>query len=107
MGTVGKDLPPGDQPQPQRADSHTHFASLYLLPLGRLEQAIEQLQIAERNDPLAPEVHSWLGEALEDAGRDEEAINSCEKLSPEQTSRGRCIYGAKCAWVEPVRWPSS
>jgi TolB-like protein len=46
--------------QPQRANSHTHFASLYLLPLGRLEEAIAQLRIAERNDPLAPEVHYFL-----------------------------------------------
>jgi len=81
--------------QPQRADSHTHFASLYLLPLGRLDEAIEQLQIAERNDPLAPEVHFWLGDALADAGRDEEAIKTCEKLPPENLSRGRCIYGAQ------------
>ena len=81
--------------QPQRADSHTHFAAFYLLPLGRLEEAIEQLQIAERSDPLASEVHFWLGDALEDAGRDEDAIKSCEKLPPERPMRGRCIYGAQ------------
>src|SRR5262245_49811822 len=81
--------------QPQRADSHTHFASLYLLPLGRLEDAIEQLQIAERNDPLAAEVHFFLGDALEDAGRDQEAIKACEKLPPENSNRGRCIFEAQ------------
>jgi hypothetical protein len=81
--------------QPQRADSHTDFASLYLLPLGRLEEAIEQLRIAERNDPLAPEVHFWLGDALEDAGRDEEGIKVCEKLPPEHRMRGGCITEAQ------------
>jgi TolB-like protein len=81
--------------QPQRADSHTHYASWYLLPLGRLDDAIEQLRIGERNDPLAPEVHFWLGDALQDAGRDEEAVQSCEKLPSENTLRGRCIYEAQ------------
>jgi tetratricopeptide (TPR) repeat protein len=78
--------------QPQRANSHTHFASLYLLPLGRLEEAIAQLRIAERNDPLAPEVHYFLWDALADAGRFEEAAKSCEKLPPEQSSKNRCTF---------------
>ena len=78
--------------QPQRANSHTHFASLYLLPLGRLEEAIQQLRIAERSDPLAPEVHFFLGDALEDAGRYEEAAKSCEKLPPEHPAKDRCSF---------------
>jgi tetratricopeptide (TPR) repeat protein len=68
---------------------------LYLLPLGRLEEAIEQLSIAERYDPLAPEVHFWLADALADAGRDEDAVKSCEKLPPEQPQREDCILGAR------------
>jgi adenylate cyclase len=78
--------------QPQRANSHTHFASLYLLPLGRLEEAIGQLRIAERNDPLAPEVHYFLADALEDAGRYEEAARACEKLPPEHQAKSRCSF---------------
>jgi adenylate cyclase len=78
--------------QPQRANSHTHFASLYLLPLGRLEEAIAQLHIAERSDPLAPEVHYFLWDTLADAGRYEEAAKSCEKLPPEQSAKNRCTF---------------
>ncbi len=81
--------------QPERADSHTHFAFLYLLPLGRLEDAIEQLHIAERNDPLSPDVHFWLADALADAGRDEDAAKSCEKLPPEHPQREGCILDAR------------
>src|SRR5262249_40937206 len=66
--------------QPNRPASHTHFAAFYLLPLGRLEDVIKELLTAERNDPLAPEVHFYLGDALADAGRDEEAAKSCEKV---------------------------
>jgi TolB-like protein len=81
--------------QPNRADSHTHFASFYLLPLGRLDDAIKQLLIAQKNDPLAPEVHFWLGDALADAGRDEEAAEYCEKVPPENQNRVGCILGAR------------
>jgi serine/threonine-protein kinase len=81
--------------QPNRADSHTHFASLYLLPLGRIDETIRQLRIAERNDPLEPEVHFWLGDAMADAGRDAEAVSYCEKLPPEHPQREGCILGAR------------
>src|SRR5262245_9368824 len=81
--------------QPNRADSHTHFASFYLLPLERIDEAIQQLRIAETNDPLAPEVLFWLLDALADAGRDDDAVRSCEKLPPESTNRESCILGAR------------
>src|SRR5262249_18075290 len=81
--------------QPNRADSHTDFASLYLLPLGRIDETIQQLRIAERNDPLAPWVHYWLADASAAAGRDEDAVKSCEKLPPEHPQREGCILGAR------------
>src|SRR5262249_38902664 len=81
--------------QPNRADSYTHFASFYLLPLGRIDDAIHQLRIAESNDPLARDVLSWLGDALADAGRDDDAVRSCEKLPPESPNRESCILGAR------------
>lgn len=81
--------------QPNRADSHTHFATFYLLPLGRIGEASEQLRIAERNDPLSPEAHFWLGDAMADAGRDAEAVSYCEKLPPENPNREECILGAQ------------
>ena len=81
--------------QPNRADSHMHFASFYLLPLGRMDETIQQLRIAERNDPLAPDVHYWLGDALADAGRDDDAVRYCEKLPPEDPRRQACILGAR------------
>ncbi len=81
--------------QPKRADSHTHFASFYLLPLGRIDETIQQLRIAERNDPLAPEVHARLGDALADAGRDDDAVRYCEKLPPENPNRKPCIFRAR------------
>jgi TolB-like protein len=83
--------------QPNRADSHYYFAILYLLPLGRLEAAIEELRIAEKNDPLSPEVHFWLGDAMADVGRDEEAVKYCEMVPelPPNPNREQCILGAR------------
>jgi TolB-like protein len=80
--------------QPGRPETHAHFAALFLLPLGRIDQAIQQLRIAERNDPLSPYVQLWLGDALGDAGRNEEAIAACEKPKPNPNWR-RCVFGAR------------
>ncbi len=81
--------------EPNRSDSHTHFAIYYLLPLGRIEDAIQQLRIAEANNPLSPEVHFWLGDALADAGRNREAVGECVKLTSDSQNKNGCIFGAR------------
>jgi TolB-like protein len=83
--------------QPNRADSHKDFASLYLMPLGRLDDAIKELRMAETNDPLSPLVHFLLGDVMADAGRDEDAVKYCEMVPefPENPNRELCIRGAK------------
>jgi len=45
-----------------------------------VEEAIQQLQIADKGDPLFT---LFLGDALADAGRDGEAAAVCEKLPPD------------------------
>jgi adenylate cyclase len=81
--------------QPGRTESHAYLAAYLLLPLGRIDQAIQQLRIAEKNDPLSSFVHFWLGDALADAGRNEEATGACEKLPPAAPQRDECILGAR------------
>jgi TolB-like protein/cytochrome c-type biogenesis protein CcmH/NrfG len=81
--------------QPGRAESHIYFAGYFLLPLGRIDQAIQQLRIAAKNDPLSSEVYFWLGDALADAGRDEEAAGACEKLPPSNPNKQGCVLGAR------------
>jgi TolB-like protein len=80
--------------QPGRGQSHTHFAVYFLLPLGRINEAIEQLRTAENSDPLSPEVHFWLWDALADAGRDKEAATSCERL-PDSPTREQCVLDVR------------
>jgi TolB-like protein/Flp pilus assembly protein TadD len=77
--------------QPSRAESHADLAAFLLLPLGRTEQALQHLRIAEKNDPLSSFVHLWLGEALADAGRSEEAAGACEKMSELNANKEGCI----------------
>jgi hypothetical protein len=81
--------------QPGRAESHSHFATYLLLPLGRIDEAIQQLRIAEKNDPLSSYVHFHLGDALADAGRNEEAAGTCERMAPENQLRQDCILGVR------------
>jgi TolB-like protein/Flp pilus assembly protein TadD len=77
--------------QPSRAESHADLAAFLLLPLGRTEEALQHLRIAERNDPLSSFVHLWLGDALADAGRNEEAARACEKMSELNANKEGCV----------------
>src|SRR5215510_3599310 len=76
--------------QPGRLQSHGYFAILYLLPLGRVDEAIRQLQIAEKSEPT----FAWfLGDVLADVGRNEEAAVVCNKLPPHYPLTNQCIPG--------------
>ena len=77
--------------QPRRSESHADLAAFLLLPLGRFDQALQQLRIAEKNDPLSSFVHLWLGDALADAGRNEEAARACEKMSELNANKEGCV----------------
>ena len=78
---------------PRNADTHRHFALHYFLTLGRLDEALEQFSLAERNDPLSAELHFQTAYALLSASRFEQASRRCDKLpadfwgKPECTSR--------------------
>ena len=77
--------------QPSRAESHADLAAFLLLPLGRFDQALQQLRIAEKNDPLSSFVHLWMGETLAEAGRTEEAAGACEKMSELNANKEGCV----------------
>ena len=76
--------------QPGRQESHGYYAMYYLLPLARVDQAIRQLQIAEKSAPI----FMWfLGDALTDVGRNEEAAVVCNRLPPDYPLNNQCIPG--------------
>jgi tetratricopeptide (TPR) repeat protein len=68
-----------------------HFAMYLLLPLGRTEEALQQLRIAGKVDPLSYEVHFDAAYVLIAAGRYNEASEYCEKLPADNPDKTWCL----------------
>jgi serine/threonine-protein kinase len=58
---------------------HTQFLVNLLLPLDRRDEAVAQARLAEKSDPLSPQVQSRFAQVLFIAGRLDEAVTHCEK----------------------------
>src|SRR5262249_35054028 len=71
---------------PNRSEIHQHFAMNFLWPLNQTEEALKELRLAEKADPLSLDIKRVLVYVLPSAGRYDEAASHCEKL-PD--SRGR------------------
>jgi tetratricopeptide (TPR) repeat protein len=65
-----------------------------LLPLGQIDEALRQMQIAEKTDPLSPWVQNVMAWALLSTGRYEEAAGHCQKAGTEATE---CLGRARLA----------
>lgn len=78
---------------PNGSTSYDDFALYLLLVLGRTEEALHQLRVAEKIDPLSPEVQGRLGYVLISAGRYDEAAGHCEKYYRECLGRARLGQG--------------
>jgi TolB-like protein/cytochrome c-type biogenesis protein CcmH/NrfG len=76
---------------PSRSESYDDLALYLLLPLGRIGEAVRQMHIAEKADPLSPEVHMVTGYVLLSAGRYDEAVGHCEKLPADSPDRAECL----------------
>jgi TolB-like protein/Flp pilus assembly protein TadD len=80
---------------PNGSESYLHFAASLLCPLGRIEEALKQLHVAERIDPLSPRIHFNLAFVLISAGRYDEAFGQCEKLPADFWSKSDCLGRAR------------
>ena len=80
---------------PNRSISYAHFALYLLWPLGRIEEALQQLRVAEKADPLSPEVHYNLSSVLHAAGRYEESGRYCELLPADFWAKRACLVSAR------------
>jgi serine/threonine-protein kinase len=76
---------------PNRGMSYVHFASDVLLPMGRVEEAIQKMRVAEKADPLSSEVHFYLAWVLLSASRYDEAASQCQKLPEEYKYKHWCL----------------
>ena len=75
---------------PNSAASRTEFAYV-LRCLGRVQEALQQLRIAEKNDPLSPRLQFDLGWLLISVGRNDEAAGYCNKLPADHPNRNMCL----------------
>ena len=76
---------------PNSSASHTGFALNLLRSLGRVDEALKQLRIAEKNDPISPKLQFALGWVLISAGRYDEAARYCSKLPADHPNRNMCV----------------
>jgi adenylate cyclase len=78
--------------EPGNSLAYGDLTSTILLPLGRIEEGVHQMRIAEKTDPLSPTVQNILSSVLLSAGRYEEAANHCPKAAET-----RCLGRARLA----------
>ena len=65
---------------PNGSDTYIQYFFFLLAPLGRNEEALQGMRVAEKADPLSPYVHDFLARSLISAGRYSEAAEYCMKL---------------------------
>jgi TolB-like protein/Flp pilus assembly protein TadD len=76
---------------PNRSASYNDFSIDLLLVLGRIGEAVKQMRIAERADPLSDQVHDRLALVLTSARRFDEAAGHCTKLPAADIRRNTCL----------------
>jgi len=64
---------------PSNSAAHGDLTLYVLLPLGRIDEGVRQMRIAEKRDPVSPYVQEILAWALLFSGRYDEAVGHCEK----------------------------
>jgi TolB-like protein/Tfp pilus assembly protein PilF len=80
---------------PSDSQAYLHFANYLLWPLGRIDEALKQLSLGERADPLAPPIHAVRAHVLMSAGRNDEAAGDCEKLPADSAFKSNCLGQAR------------
>ena len=74
-----------------RSKTYTDYALWLLRVLGRNDEALQQLRVAERTDPLSAVVQRALADILIVAGRYDEAAEYCLKLPGNADGRSRYL----------------
>jgi tetratricopeptide (TPR) repeat protein len=77
--------------EPNRSLTRHHFVMFLLLPLARIDEAVQQGRLAEKSDPLASHVHGFIAYALISAHRFDEAAAYCAKVLPSERPLGQCL----------------
>lgn len=82
---------------PSSSQIRGYFAMYLLMPLGRFEEAIRELHIAEKSDPLSADVQFFLAFGLMLEGHYGEAASHCTALPTDFRERQECMGRALLA----------
>jgi TolB-like protein len=88
---------------PNRSAGYGDFAVYVLMQLGRIPEALKEMRIAQKSDPLSAEVRSELAYVLLSSHLYNEAAAECEKLpedclcwpAPGEPVRNECLGRAR------------
>jgi TolB-like protein/Flp pilus assembly protein TadD len=80
---------------PGRSESHRHFVSYFLVPLGRTGEAVKEARLSKNADPLSPEANSVMAYAMIAVGRYDEAAGYCEQIPQGFPSKSVCLGRAR------------
>lgn len=86
--------------RPDSAHAHQVYAMMCLLPLGRFDEAIEQLHIARQLDPLSLLTNAHLGGAYYFADRYDEAIEQLQSTLELEPNYHLAYLGLAIAMAE-------
>ena len=78
---------------PNKAATHLDLAMNLLLPLGWISNALQHVRIAERSNPLSPDVQDVYAYVLISAGEFDEAEEHCKKSGAPAECLGRIRIG--------------
>ena len=74
---------------PNDSVAYADYTMWLLLPLDRTDEALHQMRIAEKADPLSPHIQDVLGWALLYTGHYEESAGHCQKVIEDTECLGR------------------
>lgn len=86
-----------------RSESYGDFAVYVLMQQGRIREALHEMRVAQRSDPLSAEVRSQLAYVLLSSHLYDEAASECERLpedcrcwpAPSEPVRYECLGRAR------------
>jgi TolB-like protein len=82
---------------PSLSSAHALLARFVLWPLGRMAEALREMRLSERNDPLSPRAHWELADLLLSAGRYDEAANQCHQIPADALYNRECLGRTRLA----------
>lgn len=82
---------------PNSSTTRGNFAMYLLMPLGRFDEAIRELRIAERSDPLSAKVQDFLAFRFMLERRYGQAASHCANLPADYRDKPACTGRARLA----------